>query len=66
MLCVYVCVCAATFVLVHWTKENGTSIVQERDVVTADDATLKVGSACTIRKYPNCPAEIAGIGKHLL
>ena len=52
-----------TFVLVHWTKDS-TSVVPMQDLVIPDNAVAKIIRNCTVQRYANCPAKVAGIGKY--
>ena len=54
-------VCLGTFVLVHWVNEDSTTVVPAADVKAANG--VEVGKECSVERYLNCPAKVAGIGK---
>ena len=46
--------------LVHWVNED-TTVVPAADVKSG----VEVGKECSVERYLNCPAKVAGTGKFL-
>ena len=50
--------------LVHWTEENSVTVMPAKEL-SVESSAIEVGLACTVNKYANYPAVVAGIGECL-